>query len=215
MARVSKQKAGSAAGGYTWDRDGAVIDVPDALATELCAIPGGGFKTVPEDAVLTPPPGEAEPLTNVPQPATFPAGQTVDGDVDEANQLLPGLPAHAAPVPAGWAQPGGEHPTPDYPHGRSADIADGVPSVAQPQVLTEAEVVSASQRAAERDQSTDPGTEIRQVEDDPDPRDETEEKREPESRSESEDKAEEKAGDEHHRPPHKAARARARKRVAE
>lgn len=186
MARVSKDSAGSVSGGYAWDKAGAVIDVPDAIATQLLAIPGGGFKTVPEDAVLTPPPGEAEPLTNVPQPAVFPAGQTVDLDADETpNQIIPGLPATVAPVPAGGPAPGGEQPLTDYPHGRVADAKDGPNVPAIPEVLTEAEVVTASAEARDAAESTTIDT---------DPKGDA---------------------DESKRPPAKAAHARSRKRVTE
>lgn len=42
---VRKDKAGSAPG-YTWDKDGQVLEVPDALGADLVAIPGGGFTEI-------------------------------------------------------------------------------------------------------------------------------------------------------------------------
>jgi hypothetical protein len=51
---------GAAPGGHTWDSDTDEVEVPDDLAAELLAIPGGGFaevevptadsETPPEDA---------------------------------------------------------------------------------------------------------------------------------------------------------------------
>ena len=125
MARVRKEKAGSAPGGLVWEKDGAVLDVPDDLAAELIRIPTGGFTTVPEDAPLdVHPPVGADPPTAVPGPHVFPAGRTAqDGPIG----VPVGLPAHTQPVPAGSANPGGEPPTPDYPHGAVVDTTEDAP----------------------------------------------------------------------------------------
>lgn len=48
---LRKAQAGSAPG-YTWDTDGAVVDVEDDLAFDLLDIPGGGF-TVAEDSAAS------------------------------------------------------------------------------------------------------------------------------------------------------------------
>lgn len=48
MPLIRKHKAGSCPG-YTWDSDGAVLDVDAELAVELLAIPGGGFSEVAPD----------------------------------------------------------------------------------------------------------------------------------------------------------------------
>ena len=42
---LRKDQAGSAPG-HTWDKDGDVLEVDDALGAELLAIPGGGFTEV-------------------------------------------------------------------------------------------------------------------------------------------------------------------------
>lgn len=42
---IRKHMAGSCPG-HTWESDGAVLEVDDALAAELLAIPGGGFSEV-------------------------------------------------------------------------------------------------------------------------------------------------------------------------
>lgn len=45
---LRKEKAGSTIG-HVWENDGDVHDVPDQLAAELLAIPGGGFTEVAGD----------------------------------------------------------------------------------------------------------------------------------------------------------------------
>lgn len=55
---LKKAQAGSAPG-YTWERDGQIIEVEDELAAQLLAIPYGGFSeaappTVEEDPEETP-----------------------------------------------------------------------------------------------------------------------------------------------------------------
>lgn len=45
MPLIRKHQAGSCPG-YTWDSDGAVLEVDAELAMELLAIPGGAFSEV-------------------------------------------------------------------------------------------------------------------------------------------------------------------------
>ena len=56
MAKLRKEQAGAASGGFTWATDGAVVDVPDELAAELLAIPGNDFSLAPgrHEAVAEP-----------------------------------------------------------------------------------------------------------------------------------------------------------------
>lgn len=61
MPLIRKQKAGSCPG-HTWQSDGAVLMVEDALAAELLAIPDGGFSEV----------GPAEQPSAVDEPAASP-----------------------------------------------------------------------------------------------------------------------------------------------
>jgi hypothetical protein len=56
---IRKHKAGSCPG-HTWDSDGAVVEVDDALAVELLAIPDGGFSEVAPSAQLSAPDGSAD-----------------------------------------------------------------------------------------------------------------------------------------------------------
>lgn len=98
MALVRKETAGSVSGGYTWDRPGAVIDVPDNLAAELLRQPDGGFTTVPYGHA-------AEGLTVADPRRELVAGATVEGDPELLDPT-----ASDAPIPAGTADPGGEPP---------------------------------------------------------------------------------------------------------
>jgi hypothetical protein len=60
---LKKEQGGCVVAGYTWEHDGDVVEVPDALGNELLAIPGGDFVHVPEDAAeadTDPAPGDGE-----------------------------------------------------------------------------------------------------------------------------------------------------------
>lgn len=48
MVLLRKKSAGNAPG-YSWDADGAVVDVDDALAQELLGRPGDEFVEVPAE----------------------------------------------------------------------------------------------------------------------------------------------------------------------
>lgn len=89
MLHVSKARAGSSSLGFTWDADGAVVEVPDEVAAELVAIPDGGFAIVSAPGVET----EVEP--DNPQSVTEPAP---DGDQITEAPAKPtrGRPAKAA-----------------------------------------------------------------------------------------------------------------------
>lgn len=67
MLNVSKAHAGSSSLGYTWDTDGAVVEVPDDVAAILVAIPDGGFAIVSESAI------ESEVAPETAQAITEPA----------------------------------------------------------------------------------------------------------------------------------------------
>lgn len=67
MLHVSKARAGSSSLGFTWDADGAVVEVPDEVAAELVAIPDGGF------TIVSAPDGESEVAPADPQAVTEPA----------------------------------------------------------------------------------------------------------------------------------------------
>lgn len=86
MLHVSKAQAGSSSLGFTWDTDGAVIEVPDEVAAELVAIPDGGF------AIVSAPEAEAEVAPADPQALTEPAPD--DNQITEA----PTRPARGRPA---------------------------------------------------------------------------------------------------------------------
>lgn len=77
MLHVSKARAGSCSLGFTWDTDGAVIEVPDEVAAELVAIPDGGY------AVVSAPDAEDEVAPADPQAVTEPAPDD-DNQITEA-----------------------------------------------------------------------------------------------------------------------------------
>lgn len=83
MLHVSKARAGSSSLGFTWDADGAVVEVPDEVAAELVAIPDGGFTIVDAPAVAP------EVAPEGPQAVTEPAPD--GGQITEA----PAKPARA------------------------------------------------------------------------------------------------------------------------
>lgn len=83
MLHVSKTCAGSSSLGFTWDADGAVVEVPDEVAAELVAIPDGGFTIVDAPAAAA----EVAPPDS--QAVTEPA--PADGEITEA----PAKPARA------------------------------------------------------------------------------------------------------------------------
>lgn len=58
---VRKNLPGGASGGYTWDKPGAVLEIPDWLGEELLAIPNGGFTEVFPEPDPEPEPEETAP----------------------------------------------------------------------------------------------------------------------------------------------------------
>lgn len=65
--QVRKARAGASSFGYVWPHDGAVTEVPEDLARELCRIPDGGF-TVVEPAAPDGPADEATDIDEAPRP---------------------------------------------------------------------------------------------------------------------------------------------------
>lgn len=51
MPFLRKACGGATVLGYTWERNGAVVEVPDAVAHQLLAIPGADFTEVPASEV--------------------------------------------------------------------------------------------------------------------------------------------------------------------
>lgn len=66
MVHIRKRLAGSSSHGHVWPTDGAVIDVPDRDALELCGIPDGGFAMVEPGALAAEP--EATDIDEAPKP---------------------------------------------------------------------------------------------------------------------------------------------------
>jgi hypothetical protein len=92
LLHVRKALAGSSSHGYTWDADGAVVQVPYDVAVELAAIPDGGFSIVeaPDEPEAAP---EAVAEPDVPAAVTEPA--PADGQFSEAPAQEPEKPAAA------------------------------------------------------------------------------------------------------------------------
>lgn len=84
---LTRSMAGSASGGLTWDKPGAVVEVPDELALELLAIPGAGF------AEVTAPEIELEP-----KQAEEPSPDTEQGDAEPNPPAAKRAPRARKPV---------------------------------------------------------------------------------------------------------------------
>lgn len=85
--RKTKLVPGTAPGGYQWNTPDDVVDVPDAFALELMAIPDAGFAEVFDPAPQSEPDGPEQEVDD-PEP---------DREVVEAPKPRRGRPPKARP----------------------------------------------------------------------------------------------------------------------
>lgn len=85
---IRKARAGSIPG-HTWEHDGAVVEVENALAEQLLLIPGGGFSIAEVPKMEEPQPEPAEPETAQNFDEVFDKGEPVEvaSDTEETRTL--------------------------------------------------------------------------------------------------------------------------------
>lgn len=103
---LRKESAGSAGigPGYTWSRDGQIVEVPDHHGAVLLVIPDGGFSEVLPgveenlDELLGLEPAEPEPGTD--EPLTEPAPEAEAPVTEPAPEATPSRPRKATKAAA-------------------------------------------------------------------------------------------------------------------